>query len=165
MTKQIQCRECGEPVVESLGSVRLANDTAVTLEGVRVRTCSNGHRETATPHAVSAHNLAVAAIVAKPWSLAPGEIRMLRVHAGLSGRRFAAILGVTPETVSRWENGKMGVAPVADRAIRLVAMHEATPPMSLDALAEVDPARSEPLEVTLRWDGSRWNRVAEEAAA
>ena len=165
MTKQIQCRECGEPVVESVGSVRLSSDTGVTLDGVRVRTCSNGHRETATPNTVSAHNLAVAAIVAKPWSLAPGEIRMLRVHAGLSGRRFAAVLGVTPETVSRWENGKMGVAPVADRAIRLVAMHEATPPMSLDALVEVDTARSEPLDVTLRWDGSRWTRVAEEAAA
>ena len=54
----------------------------------------------------------------------------MRKYLGLSGRDFAAKMGVSPATVSRWESETvlqpMGVT--AERLLRLIAM--AYPPVS-----------------------------------
>jgi DNA-binding transcriptional regulator YiaG len=58
------------------------------------------------------------AIAKKPHRLTPGEIRFLRKYLGWSGKDFAQFMGVTPETVSRWENGAGRIGETAERFLR-----------------------------------------------
>jgi DNA-binding transcriptional regulator YiaG len=46
------------------------------------------------------------------------EIRALRQRLGLSQMAFAVRLGITPETVSRWENGHCIPRGLAIKALR-----------------------------------------------
>jgi len=62
------------------------------------------------------------AIEQKTQRLEPGEIRFLRKHLGWSGKDFAKRLGVTPESVSRWENGARQMRPTAEKLLRLSAI-------------------------------------------
>ena len=63
------------------------------------------------------HTLALA-VIALPGRLSGHEIRYLRKHMGLSGRDFARLMGVRPETTSRWENDKDPIAVTPDRFLR-----------------------------------------------
>lgn len=44
-------------------------------------------------------------------------IRELRIESGLTQEKFAASLGVTYPTISRWENGHVKPSPLAIRKI------------------------------------------------
>jgi transcriptional regulator with XRE-family HTH domain len=67
--------------------------------------------------------------------LAPIEIRFLRKHIGLSGEDFAQRMGVTRETVSRWETGANQMGAVADRLLRLLVInHEPSESYLVDDL-------------------------------
>ena len=50
-------------------------------------------------------------------SMAPSPIRTLREQAGLSQARLAALLGVAPNTVARWERGERKPPPYVEAAI------------------------------------------------
>lgn len=49
--------------------------------------------------------LQIAAELARMGRCTPGAFRFMRKAVGLSGVALAELLGVNPETVSRWENG------------------------------------------------------------
>lgn len=51
----------------------------------------------------------------------PPEVRALRRKLGLTGSRFAALLGVHPVTVRKWETGAQAISPMAARLMRLLA--------------------------------------------
>jgi transcriptional regulator with XRE-family HTH domain len=56
--------------------------------------------------------------------MTPSVLRALRNSMGLMQRELAERLGVTENTVTRWENGRRKIPPVADRLVRvLAAMH------------------------------------------
>jgi transcriptional regulator with XRE-family HTH domain len=56
--------------------------------------------------------------------MTPNVLRALRNGMGLMQRELAERLGVTENTVTRWENGRRKIPPVADRLVRvLAAMH------------------------------------------
>jgi putative transcriptional regulator len=48
----------------------------------------------------------------------PAFIRETRCRLGLTQEKFAATLGVTLPTISRWENGRTRPSPLAIRNIR-----------------------------------------------
>ncbi len=50
-----------------------------------------------------------------------------------TGVQMARAVGVTPETVSRWENNQQPVGPVAERLMRMMALHASAPKPSADA--------------------------------
>jgi DNA-binding transcriptional regulator YiaG len=52
------------------------------------------------------------------------EFRQLRQQLGLSQARFAALLGVAPNTVARWERGELGMRGTTARLIELVAKQQ-----------------------------------------
>jgi DNA-binding transcriptional regulator YiaG len=59
----------------------------------------------------------------KPAPLTGKEGRFLRKHAGISSQKFARLVGLSAEHLSRFENGKQEtLAPPADRFLRLVAV-------------------------------------------
>jgi len=65
--------------------------------------------------------------LARSGSIGPRGFRWLRGRAGLEAKKLAALLDVSPGTVSRWENGKK---PLERRAVALVAS------LALEALGE-----------------------------
>ena len=95
----------------------------VTLQQVEVSRCPNcGETEVAIPHIEALHRAIATALVVKRARLAPEEIRFLRKYLGWSGVDFAAYMGVAPETVSRWEQGKTPMGGQADRLLRVLVM-------------------------------------------
>ena len=162
MTK---CRTCGEPQSTSTGTTTLGR-LPVTLDGIRVRVCPNGHRVEGIPSQASATGMAVTAIVYKPWPLSPGEFRLLRSHLGLSGKDAAALLGVTAATVSRWESGQRSISGAADRALRLIVSMRRQLGLAVEDIANISTNNGEgSLEMSLKWDGLAWQRVVAVVAA
>ena len=51
------------------------------------------------------------------------EFRFLRAYLGFSGAFFAKLIGVTRESVSRWENGKAAIPRHMELLIRVLALY------------------------------------------
>jgi DNA-binding XRE family transcriptional regulator len=136
----------------------------VMLHGAQVRKCGScGAEEVAIPNVLGLHRCIAIMLVNRKSALAPVEFRFLRQFLGHSSKDFAGVLGVTPETLSRWENGKHEISPLADRAVRLLVM--TTPPRtdySRDFLAKIRPTAPKHPRMALRLRGNAWE--AERAA-
>lgn len=51
----------------------------------------------------------------------PDQVKRLRRKLGLTGSKFAALIGCHPVTLRRWEAGLRPVSPMAERLMRLLA--------------------------------------------
>lgn len=51
------------------------------------------------------------------------EFRFLRKHMGFSGEFFAKLVGVSRETVSRWENGKAAIPRYMELLIKMLVIN------------------------------------------
>jgi putative zinc finger/helix-turn-helix YgiT family protein len=118
--------------------------TYVTLVGVEVGRCPRcGEHEAVIPKIEQLHSAIATAIARKVPRLVSEEVRFLRKHLGWSGGEFAAHLGVSRETVSRWETGAAAMGPVAERLLRLAALtHDGAAVESLSVLKQI--ARENP---------------------
>jgi putative zinc finger/helix-turn-helix YgiT family protein len=70
-----------------------------------------------------------------PWKLAPEEIRFLRKAMELNAKDLAELLEVTPESVSRWENGKAVIGPSNEKLLRInvgLRLSERAPGVNFD---------------------------------
>ena len=76
---------------------------------------------------------ALTAQLARSGSIGPRGFRWLRGRAALEAKHLAALLDVSPGTVSRWEHGKK---PLERRAVALVAS------LALEALGEAPHTRA-----------------------
>jgi putative zinc finger/helix-turn-helix YgiT family protein len=124
--KQYRYAECG-----------LAN---VILDNVvEVATCSAcGETYTGIPAIEGLHRAIASALIRKKRRLAAAEIKFLRKSLGWSGADFARRMGTTPETVSRWENGKAPMGAQADRLLRMLVAKEApVTDYSVDVLSQI----------------------------
>ena len=93
----------------------------ITLKDVAVSRCPKcGEYEVAIPRIEDLHRTIAHAVIEKRERLTPAEIRFLRKYLGWSGADFAAHVGATPETVSRWETGGTPMGVTADRLLRLM---------------------------------------------
>ena len=119
------CLICGTPMVSRRENYQYTASGLphVTLQQIEVSRCPNcGETEVAIPHIEALHRAIATALVRKPARLAPAEIRYLRKSLGWSGVDFAAHMGVTPETVSRWERGATLMGGQADRLLRMLVV-------------------------------------------
>lgn len=108
----------------------------VTLENVLIYRCRNcDAQEVVIPNIEALHGFIAQLLVQKPAPLMADEFRFLRKHLGYASTTFARRIGVAVETLSRWENGKRPVDPIADALIRV--------------LVEVSPRSSENPEAKL----------------
>lgn len=97
----------------------------VVIKDQEVRRCTECDEEEVVFHEISKTHADLAkAIAKKPGTLTPAEVRFLRTFIGWSSRDLAAIMKVTPETVSRWEraDGKYKIGPSSELALRLMAL-------------------------------------------
>lgn len=154
------CPKCGGHKVRALAPKRryeFRGFRDIIVHDVMVESCPHcGHSELASPDIDLLHQAVANAIIAKPHRLRPQEIRFLRKHLGLSAVSFATHVGATPESVSRWENGRTPIGVMTDRLLRLMVVVAAGTPYALKALrtvARLEPT-STPIHVRRRED--RW---------
>ncbi len=125
----MKCMECGANMTTE--KVREypyleAGIEGVYLSGVKVSRCANGHEEVAIQNVEGLHRMLAFAVTARPAKLHGAELRFLRKYLGFAGVTFAPIMGVTPETLSRWENDKEPMGATAERLVR-VLVHRVAP--------------------------------------
>ncbi|MBW2258619.1 MAG: helix-turn-helix domain-containing protein [Deltaproteobacteria bacterium] len=118
-----RCISCGgEMTGPEFGTVPYRALPGVLLINVPIWTCANcGEKEVGIPKMNQLQEVLAHAVANKPGHLSTAEIRFLRKHLGWSGRDFAAAFDVTPETVSRWENGERNMSATAERLLRMCA--------------------------------------------
>jgi putative zinc finger/helix-turn-helix YgiT family protein len=135
-----------------------ANDGPnVVLRGVKKTKCPGCGEEGISIPRISQLNEALAkALAKKPQRLQPSEIRFLRKYLGWSGKIFDKRLGVTPETVSRWENGARKMGPTAEKLLRLSAI-ELSPADEYPVPELEKRRRAEPIKMQLE---KEWSVVA-----
>jgi putative zinc finger/helix-turn-helix YgiT family protein len=129
----------------------------VTLVGVDVRRCATcGEHEIVIPRIEELHRVLAAAIVRRTSRLTSHEIRFLRKYLGYSGVDFARIVGVSAETVSRWENGKETMRRSAENLVRMLVVHQQPiRQYAVDTLARIGRRRA-PKAIGVRMKGETW---------
>ena len=121
----MKCHQCGGQINEEIGTHPYIGDElpSVILVGVKLRTCTEcGATSVGIPKLAKLHRALATNMAKSEHRLAPGEIRFLRKHLGWSGQDAARKLGVTPETVSRRENGAKPMGAPTERLLRLTVL-------------------------------------------
>lgn len=137
----------------------------VTLVGVEVRRCARcGDFEVVIPRIEELHRVLAAAIVRRASRLTGDEVRFLRKYLGYSGVDFAKVIGVTAETVSRWENAKEKMGASAEKLLRMLIVHkQPIRQYRVETLAQIsEKAVTKPIGV--RVEGNGWVEEALVAA-
>lgn len=120
-----QCIRCGAKMEEREGQVSYDALPGTVLLGVTIAECPEcGETETAIPEMAGLNRKLAQLLVEQDTRLTPDEIKFLRKYLGLSGEDLARRMGVSPETVSRWENGHRNMSESNERLLRLIAAHE-----------------------------------------
>jgi transcriptional regulator with XRE-family HTH domain len=99
----------------------------------------------------------------KRATLDPDEIRFLRKYLGFSGAGFAAAVGASKETISRWENGKAKMNTAAERSLRLMVFvqPQITDYPDVHRLSEIESA-GQPLKVRANYSKKKnWTTVVD----
>jgi DNA-binding transcriptional regulator YiaG len=100
------------------------------------------------------HRAIAEILIGKTARLAGSEIRFLRRCLGLSETDLARRLGVTIETVSRWEHGSSGMRVSAERLLRVIAAMDLG--MSPPPVDQMGTAPREEIAIRLAWAKEDW---------
>ena len=122
MSKSKKCPTCGaELVTKREDYLYDESGLPIMLVGIDVRHCSTCKTVAPLiPNIEGLHRSIARIIIEQKAALSGAEIRFLRTYLGFRATDFASIMGVTKETVSRWENDAIRMGSVADRALRLL---------------------------------------------
>jgi DNA-binding transcriptional regulator YiaG len=94
----------------------------VWLLGVDVFECLNSEcndEGVIVPQLDQLHDAIARKVASQEQKLLPQEIRFLRTYLGFSGADFARYISVSPETVSRWENGNLKISETSCESLSL----------------------------------------------
>jgi DNA-binding transcriptional regulator YiaG len=108
------------------------------------------------------HKALAHAIVTAKSAFTGDELRFLRKYLQLSQAGVARLLGLSDQSIARWEKGQGAIDPSAERLVRMVVRERLGEDPdwieALEELAELDEATHGRLE--LRRDGSAWREAA-----
>jgi putative zinc finger/helix-turn-helix YgiT family protein len=136
----MNCIECGSKLNRMKPKMYHYIDCGLTriyLQGIDILSCSNkecGEEELAIPNIEKLHKLIAMQLASQKSKLLPEEIRYLRSYLGFSGVDFAKKVGVSPETVSRWEKGNVNMKEATERLLRVLVLSNAGPFRNYDDL-------------------------------
>lgn len=160
----MSCRLCGGPMRAARKNVRYdaVGLRQVLLRLVEIRRCGwCDEYELVLPNLDDLHRVIAHAIIGKRGRLASAEIRFLRKHLGWSSASLATHLGVTPETMSRWETGAIPMGVTADRLLRLIVAYRDRPTaFSLKMLRVVAWGDATPARVHVDIEDGCWRAYA-----
>lgn len=110
----------------------------VYLAGIEVYVCSHcEHVQPVIPNLSGLHKAIAGQLALKKSPLAGEEIRFLRKVAGFTAARFAELLLVKPETISRAENNHQTLSPSLDKLARAVAIEPIKPEIAKEILVSL----------------------------
>lgn len=160
----IPCPDCGSPLrfLQEPHRYTVHGQWAITIEDAEIRRCPKcGYHEVAIPRPEALNRTIAAAVIRKSAALSGPEMVFLRSQLGLTARALAGVMGVVPESVSRWENDALPVSPPVDRLLRtMVALTIDGEKFPVQALAGITgDAGPLKLVVTLDPKGA-WRRAA-----
>jgi putative zinc finger/helix-turn-helix YgiT family protein len=162
--QEMKCVECGAQMRVERRNYRdkMCGLPGVTLLGIEMRYCPKcGEEEVLIPRLQGLHKALAQAVVRKAGRLSAAEVRFLRKHLGWSGSDFAKRIGVSPETVSRWENGREAIGPQADRLLRLMVVYLApVESYKIEELETVGSGKITKLNMKLREGKAGWALAA-----
>ncbi len=165
MLKKTNCLDCGKSMRRHVEDVPF--DPAlpgVVLVGVSVYRCTHcDYFEVEIPHLEKLHHSIAMHFVRQSRRLQGAEVRFLRKWLGWSGQDFARHMGVSAETVSRWENEREPIGGTSDRLLRLMVLFgRPVSDYSLDRLADISDAPSATPAVPARFSRTRdgWRSAA-----
>lgn len=147
-SRALICRTCGGSRSRRLITTYRYLESGLSnvyLRNVHVSTCLDcGKKAVRIPSIASLHRVLAIVLASSAARLTSSEIRFLRKSLAWSSRDFAAKIGVSVETVSRWENGKESMGVPAERLLRAMALRDEPERKYLDhieglALKEVPP--------------------------
>lgn len=122
----VEAHDCEEFSVEAQATARKPYHYVESgldnwfLVGIRYWTCERcGNQYAEIPAIKSLHRLIARTLICQQTALRGEEMRFLRKRLGKNSTEFAAILGVTLETYSRFENGKQEPSKTYDHLVRL----------------------------------------------
>jgi len=123
----LKCYKCGKAnFVSSKTTVEYKQaglPYPVLLVGIPVRECpACGEQGITIPDPEGLHRMLSLHIALANRALFPQEIRFVRKYLDWSADHLAAVMGVDPKTLSRWENGRQKLGPVAERFLRLIVL-------------------------------------------
>jgi putative zinc finger/helix-turn-helix YgiT family protein len=157
----MKCMQCGGSMTSRQETRRsYAGLEGVIVEGVQVRHCPDcGEEEINYSNVEQLHAQLALQLARKEAGLTPREIRFLRTYLGMSGTDLARRMGVTKETVSRWErvDKPLAMGPMAERLLRLMAVREQpVTEYPLERLEHVATTEATPLRVRLKPKKQGW---------
>ena len=156
---RMKCLNCNAVLEVTIVEHHYAADDGlnVVLNGVKKTRCSEcGEEGIVIPRINHLNEVLAKTLARKSQRLEPGEIRFLRKYLGWSGKIFARRLGVTPETISRWENGARQMGPIAEKLLRLSAI-ELSPADEYPVPELEKKRRTDPIKMQL---DKKWSVVA-----
>jgi len=164
----MSCMLCNsERVQTNRENMPLVGLPHVTLVDVEVRRCADcGDFTMEIPAHSRMIEIVTLALLNKRGKLTGREIRWLRGHMGWSGIQLAEHVGVSAESVSKWEHDHTNQARTADRLIRLLVARQLSEELyPHQALTLVSQNGREPLRLRLRFDASDWHLAQELSAS
>lgn len=157
----MKCMTCGAPTKLQKNQT-VAYDFGglpdVSLRGIDIAVCTNGHREYLIPRIEQLHAVIAQGLAKKASRLTAEEVVYLRKYLGWSQRDFAERMGVTYETANRWERGSIMFSALAERLLRLMVMTQE--PVddyhNFDLFKKIGDAKPTPARMKLRPAGAAW---------
>jgi len=122
------CDRCSAPLSERKTTLEkpykyaLGGLDNLYLAGITVRECSGcGAIVPIIPRLGELHRAVAKQLLGRPALLSGNELRFLRKNAGISAGEFAAMLGIDPAHLSRFENGRRRhLGPPSDKLARAI---------------------------------------------
>ena len=158
-----RCPVCGEEALETRREPRrYGRGIDVILMNIEVRHCQACGEELEVIPNIELLHKAIARDLAKSGGrLRAGEVRFLRTYLGYSSADFARVMGVSAETVSRWESkaAPKRMALSAERLLRLMVLqNEPIRSYDLEEAGVGEEHVSQPLRLRVTRDG--WEPAA-----
>ena len=136
----MNCSICGRKMrKEKLGTYHYTDCglSKIYLHDIEIFKCSNSYcqeDEIIVPDIEKLHELIALELASQKSKLCPEEIRFLRSYLGFSGVAFARKIGVSAETVTRWEKGLLNMKESSERFLRVLVLSRKGPFRNYDDL-------------------------------
>jgi putative zinc finger/helix-turn-helix YgiT family protein len=163
----MNCLICGsklKKVKNNLYHYTESGLSRIYLKGIDALECTNsecGDEEITIPNIEKLHEVIAMTIASQKNKLLPEEIKYLRTYLGFSGADFAKKIGVSAETISRWEKGSVNMKESVERFLRVLVLSNIGPFREYDELETfATVARKTPVKREFKAKKETWEPIA-----